>query len=199
MVNKKISEAAYRALIKISKKKKHEQLYKLLIKSEVLSIQSKTNSKLPLQYFLIKTIIGQQLSVKAASSIWKKVFKTITSKDKNINLEILRGAGLSRSKADYIYGILKNREIQSLTKTKLKKLPDDDLASFFLNIKGIGPWTLNIIKMFFLEDADVFLDGDLGIQKASFSFFGIKNYNAGDYSPYRSYLCLYLWSSLKNY
>lgn len=197
MVNKKISEAAYRALIKISKKKKHEQLYKYLIKSEVLSIQSKTNSKLPLQYFLIKTIIGQQLSVKAASSIWKKVFKTITSKDKNINLEILRGAGLSRSKADYIYGLLKNREIQSLTKTKLKKLPDDDLASFFLNIKGIGPWTLNIIKMFFLEDADVFLDGDLGIQKASFSFFGIKNYNAGDYSPYRSYLCLYLWSSLK--
>ena len=199
MVNKKISEEAYRVLIKISKKKKHEQLYKYLIKSEVLSIQSKTNSKLPLQYFLIKTIIGQQLSVKAASSIWKKVFKTITSKDKNINLEILRGAGLSRSKADYIYGILKNREIQSLTKTKLKKLPDDDLASFFLNIKGIGPWTLNIIKMFFLEDADVFLDGDLGIQKASFSFFGIKNYNAGDYSPYRSYLCLYLWSSLKNY
>lgn len=197
MVNKKISEEAYRVLIKISKKKKHEQLYKYLIKSEVLSIQSKTNSKLPLQYFLIKTIIGQQLSVKAASSIWKKVFKTITSKDKNINLEILRGAGLSRSKADYIYGILKNREIQSLTKTKLKKLPDDDLASFFLNIKGIGPWTLNIIKMFFLEDADVFLDGDLGIQKASFSFFGIKNYNAGDYSPYRSYLCLYLWSSLK--
>ena len=199
MVNKKISEEAYRVLIKISKKKKHEQLYKYLIKSEVLSIQSKTNSKLPLQHFLIKTIIGQQLSVKAASSIWKKVFKTITSKDKNINLEILRGAGLSRSKADYIYGILKNREIQSLTKTKLKKLPDDDLASFFLNIKGIGPWTLNIIKMFFLEDADVFLDGDLGIQKASFSFFGIKNYNAGDYSPYRSYLCLYLWSSLKNY
>ena len=199
MVNKKISEEAYRVLIKISKKKKHEQLYKYLIKSEVLSIQSKTNSKLPLQYFLIKTIIGQQLSVKAASSIWKKVFKTITSKDKNINLEILRGAGLSRSKADYIYGILKNREIQSLTKTKLKKLPDDDLASFFLNIKGIGPWTLNIIKMFFLEDADVFLDGDLGIQKASFSFFGIKNYNAVDYSPYRSYLCLYLWSSLKNY
>ena len=197
MVNKKISEEAYRVLIKISKKKKHEQLYKYLIKSEVLSIQSKTNSKLPLQYFLIKTIIGQQLSVKAASSIWKKVFKTITSKDKNINLEILRGAGLSRSKADYIYGILKNREIQSLTKTKLKKLPDDDLASFFLNIKGIGPWTLNIIKVFFLEDADVFLDGDLGIQKASFSFFGIKNYNAGDYSPYRSYLCLYLWSSLK--
>ena len=156
MVNKKISEEAYRALIKISKKKKHDELNKYLINSEILSIQSNTNSKLSLQYFLIKTIIGQQLSIKAASSIWKKVYKIITSKNKNINLEILREAGLSRSKADYI------------------------------------------IKVFFLEDADVFLEGDLGIQKASFSFFGIKNYSAGDYSPYRSYLCLYLWSSLKN-
>ena len=198
MVNKKISEEAYRALIKISKKKKHDELNKHLIKSEILSIQSNTNSKLSLQYFLIKTIIGQQLSIKAASSIWKKVYKIINSKDKNINMEILREAGLSRSKADYVYGVLQNKEIRSLTKTKLKKLSDDDLASFFLNIKGIGPWTLNIIKVFFLEDADVFLEGDLGIQKASFSFFGIKNYSAGDYSPYRSYLCLYLWSSLKN-
>ena len=97
MVNKKISEEAYRALIKISKKKKHEELNKHLIKSEILSIQSNTNSKLSLQYFLIKTIIGQQLSIKAASSIWKKVYKIINSKDKNINMKILREAGLSLS------------------------------------------------------------------------------------------------------
>ena len=144
MVNKKISEEAYRALIKISKKKKHDELNKYLINSEILSIQSNTNSKLSLQYFLIKTIIGQQLSIKAASSIWKKVYKIINSKDKNINMEILREAGLSRSKADYVYGVLQNKEIRSLTKTKLKKLSDDDLASFFLNIKGIGPWTLTV-------------------------------------------------------
>ena len=159
MVNKKISEEAYRALIKISKKKKHDDLNKYLINSEILSLQSNTNSKLSLQYFLIKTIIGQQLSIKAASSIWKKVYKIINSKNKNINLEILREAGLSRSKADYICGVLQNREIQSLTKTKLKKLSDDDLASFFLNIKGIGPWTLNIIKVFFFKYEAITLAG----------------------------------------
>ena len=47
-------------------------------------------------------------------------------------------------------------------------------------------------------EADVFLEGDLGIKKAVTNFFNSTTYRGEDYSPFRTYLCLYLWSSLKN-
>ena len=73
-----------------------------------------------------------------------------------------------------------------------------DISDLFLKIKGVGPWTLGIIQMFYLGQEDIYLTGDLGIKKAGLSFFKSDNYDANDYSPYRTYLCMYLWKSLKN-
>ena len=73
-----------------------------------------------------------------------------------------------------------------------------DISDLFLKIKGIGPWTLGIIQMFYLGQEDIYLTGDLGIKQAGLSFFKSDNYDATDYSPYRTYLCMYLWRSLNN-
>ena len=80
----------------------------------------------------------------------------------------------------------------------IKKLSDEDLSNLFLSIKGVGPWTLGVIRMFYIQDSNVFLKGDLAINKALGNFFNSIKYDGEDYSPYKTYLCLYLWRSLKS-
>jgi DNA-3-methyladenine glycosylase II len=191
------SGTAYKALLKTSKNKKHHRLNKFLKETEIISIESRQNKNLSLKFFIIKTIIGQQVSIGAAASIWAKTEKMLNNK-KRISLEDLTDCGLSRPKASYVNEILSNQYLDCFTKKDLKKMNQTDISDLFLRIKGVGPWTLGIIQMFYLGQEDIYLTGDLGIKKAGLSFFKSDNYEAIDYSPYRTYLCMYLWRSLNN-
>jgi DNA-3-methyladenine glycosylase II len=191
------SETAYKALLKTSKNKKHHRLNKFLKETEIISIKSRQNKNLSLKFFIIKTIIGQQVSIGAAASIWAKTEKMLNNK-KRISLEDLTDCGLSRPKASYVNEVLSNQYLDCLTKKDLKKMNQADISDLFLRIKGVGPWTLGIIQMFYLGQEDIYLTGDLGIKKAGLIFFKSDNYKAIDYSPYRTYLCMYLWRSLNN-
>jgi DNA-3-methyladenine glycosylase II len=191
------SETAYKFLLKTSKNKKHHRLNKFLKETEIISIDSRQNKNLSLKFFIIKTIIGQQVSIGAAVSIWKKTEKLLNYK-KRISLRDLTDCGLSRPKASYVNEVLSNQYLDCFTKNDLKKMNQADISYLFLKIKGIGPWTLGIIQMFYLGEEDIYLTGDLGIKKAGLSFFKSDNYEAKDYSPYRTYLCMYLWRSLND-
>ena len=191
------SETAYKALLKTSKNKKHHQLNKFLKETQIISIDSRRNKNLSLKFFIIKTIIGQQVSIGAAASIWKKT-KMLLNNNKKISLGDLSDCGLSRPKASYVYEVLSNQYLDCFTKKDLKKMNQADISDLFLKIKGIGPWTLGIIQMFYIGQEDIYLTGDLGIKKAGLNFFKSDNYEAKDYSPYRTYLCMYLWKSLND-
>ena len=191
------TETAYKFLLKTSKNKKHHRLNKFLKETEIISIDSRQNKNLSLKFFIIKTIIGQQVSIGAAVSIWKKTEKLLNYK-KRISLRDLTDCGLSRPKASYVNEVLSNQYLDCFTKNDLKKMNQADISYLFLKIKGIGPWTLGIIQMFYLGEEDIYLTGDLGIKKAGLSFFKSDNYEAKDYSPYRTYLCMYLWRSLND-
>ena len=191
------SETAYKALLKTSKNKKHHRLNKFLKETEIISIDSRQNKNLSLKFFIIKTIIGQQVSIGAAASIWKKTQILLNNK-KRISLGDLSDCGLSRPKANYVNEVLSNQYLDCFTKKDLKKMNQADISDLFLKIKGIGPWTLGIIQMFYLGQEDIYLTGDLGIKKAGLNFFKTDNYEAKDYSPYRTYLCMYLWKSLND-
>ena len=191
------SEAAYKFLLKTSKNKKHHRLNKFLKETEIISIDSRQNKNLSLKFFIIKTIIGQQVSIGAAASIWKKTQILLNNK-KRISLGDLSDCGLSRPKASYVNEVLSNQYLDCFTKKDLKKMNQADISDLFLKIKGIGPWTLGIIQMFYIGQEDIYLTGDLGIKKAGLDFFNTDNYDAIDYSPYRTYLCMYLWRSLDN-
>ena len=192
------AKKAYAHLLDISKRHKHRNLHKFLQNSEIISIDARVDTSLSLKYFLIKTVIGQQVSVKAAQSIWLKVKNVLDKTQQPITIELLKKQGLSKPKAAYIFGIINNKFIEEATIAKLKKLSLEDLSHFFLQLKGVGPWTLGVVRMFFIQDTDVFLEGDLGINKALENFFNSKDYSGKHYSPYRTYLCLYLWKSLNN-
>ena len=189
---------AHAFLLEISKKMQHDSFHKFMQTADIISIESRVDKSLSLTFFLVKTIIGQQVSVKAAESIWLKVQNVLNNSLSNISLELLREQGLSKPKASYVHGIILDKKIQSLDRASLKKLSDEDLSNLFLSIKGVGPWTLGVIRMFYIQDSNVFLKGDLAINKALGNFFNSIKYDGEDYSPYKTYLCLYLWRSLKS-
>jgi len=196
MANDSKSIKAHKFLLKISKRNKHTKFNNYLSQSNIISIDSKIDKQNDLQFFIVKTIIGQQVSVSAARSIWKKVEIYLKEKNSIISTEELAKCGLSKPKAKYIYGVINNKDLKSVSKKTLQAMQDNELSEFFLQIKGIGPWTLGIIKMFYLGNSDTFLNGDLAIKKRALYFFNDSEYMGIDYSPYKTYLCLYLWQSL---
>ena len=196
MANDSKSIKAHKFLLKISKRNKHTKFNNYLSQSNIISIDSRMDKQNDLQFFIVKTIIGQQVSVSAARSIWKKVEIYLKEKNSIISTEELAKCGLSKPKAKYIYGVINNKDLKSVSKKTLQAMQDNELSEFFLQIKGIGPWTLGIIKMFYLGNSDTFLNGDLAIKKRALYFFNDSEYIGIDYSPYKTYLCLYLWQSL---
>ena len=196
MANDSKSIKAHKFLLKISKRNKHTKFNNYLSQSNIISIDSRMDKQNDLQFFIVKTIIGQQVSVSAARSIWKKVEIYLKEKNSIISTEELAKCGLSKPKAKYIYGVINNKDLKSVSKKTLQAMQDNELSEFFLQIKGIGPWTLGIIKMFHLGNSDTFLNGDLAIKKRALYFFNDSEYMGIDYSPYKTYLCLYLWQSL---
>ncbi|MDG1722260.1 MAG: DNA-3-methyladenine glycosylase 2 family protein [SAR86 cluster bacterium] len=193
----KRAEIAYRFIKKQSKKHGHSKFYNFLSKANKISLDN--NKEDQLFFFLIKTIVSQQVSTIAAKTIWDRLRPIIELYNKDdINEDVLRSAGISRQKAAYILGILNNKAIKSHSKITLKDYSQDELSKMLIEIKGVGPWTIGITRMFYICDEDVWLDGDLGINKALKTFLpnaDCKNLRE-IYSPYRTYLSLYLWKGL---
>ena len=154
---------------------------------------------------LSKIIVGQQLSVQSAAAIWKrtdKILKKNNYKKENIKLnEKFKTAGLSRQKIGYLNGIIFNKELINISKKELKKMSQHEYYEFLIQIKGIGPWSIEMSRIFFIGDPDVFSILDLGLKNAHLKMFNIKKYSESFYknfSPYRSYMCLFLWRVLED-
>ena len=121
-------------------------------------------------YSLCRSIIGQQISVKAADSIWLK-FEKIIKKIKPINLIKLPKAklasiGLSRQKILYLKIIAKEFFNKTLDIKNLQKMSDDEAIKSLVRIKGIGVWTAQMFLIFNLKRSNIFPFSDIGLIKA---------------------------------
>ena len=119
-------------------------------------------------------------------------------KDKNFH-EVLRSCGLSERKALYAQGVLENSQIARANRRQLKSLDSKTYASMLLDLKGVGPWTVEMSRIFYLGDEDVLSEGDYGIQVAHKKMFMNEKLSQdfyNNYAPYRTYVSLYLWRSL---
>ena len=186
-------------LLKTAASSNHRKLHEVIKTIGPIDIPI---SNLKFQQYLIKAIVGQQISTKAAASIWKKVqegLKQIKNfKDKNLH-QVLRSCGLSERKALYAQGVLENSQVARANRRQLKSLDSKTYASMLLDLKGVGPWTVEMSRIFYLGDEDVLSEGDYGIQVAHKKMFKNEKlsqdfYNS--YAPYRTYVSLYLWRSL---
>ena len=191
------SDNAHKTLLRISKEKDFDLLETYLQASEPVEINL---SALPLVEYLSSVVVSQQLSTKAAKTIWLRVHPIINAHTKYQNLETeLHSAGLSKSKANYVIGLLNNLKLSSLQRNDLKELSKIEFENLLTANKGIGPWSVHMARMFFLGDTDVMPINDLGIKHAHEYFFSEHEMSEKFYEPFRpwrTYLSLLMWKSL---
>ena len=158
---------------------------------------------------LLDSIVSQQLSVKAAGTIFQRFLEIYDDlnptpyKILDTDVEILRGCGLSYQKAGYIQNIAAYWIDNQCTKKDWLSRTDDDIISELTTIKGVGKWTVQMILMFRLNRLDVFPVDDLGIRQGMVLLYGIEETGkavlkkmhelAEPWRPYRSVACRYIW------
>ena len=191
------SKKALKSLIEIAKNKKFEALNEHLLNTQPIKINL---SSLNFVHYLVSVVVSQQLSTKSARTIWLRVMplldKPLASKNFKENL---REAGLSGPKAQYVVGLLNNKELALVDRKKLLNMSAEDFQTFLLANKGIGPWSVQMARMFFLGDPDILPLNDLGIKHAHQNLFRGHPMNENFYeqfSPWRTYLSLIMWRSL---
>jgi len=159
-------------------------------------------------FTLARAIVGQQISVKAADTVWKrftqKVGKITPKNVMETSDEDLRLAGLSGQKVKYMRSLAEYfLENKAITR-KWAKMTDEELLKSITSIKGIGTWTAEMFMIFHLGRPDVFPIKDIGVQKAMFRHYHnsdkvelkILIERAETWKPYRSVATWYLWRSL---
>ena len=196
------SEQAYKGLLILTKKYKFNELHSHIKNIGPLKIKL---SKLKFDLHLCKIIVGQQISTKAADAIWvrvEKILKGKLPKKPTTNLQKkLKDAGLSARKVDYMIGIIYNDEIRGSNRRKLKTKSTEEFSKLLLSIKGIGKWTVDMSRIFYLGDSDVMPLTDLGIiyaHKIAFPKKKIEEKFYKQFSPYNSYLSLFMWRLLED-
>jgi DNA-3-methyladenine glycosylase II len=161
---------------------------------------------------LVRSIVGQQLSTKAARTIYERLSalfgdRTPTPRELlDADPEAIRGAGLSRPKVAYLRDLAEHVEDGELDLEHLAELPDDEVVAQLTAVKGLGQWTAHMFLIFHLGRPDVLPVGDLGIRRGAQLAYGLDDLPdaaelellAEPWRPYRSLACLYLWRSLDN-
>ena len=162
---------------------------------------------------LVRAIVGQQLSTKAARSIFGRLEehfggRTPTPRELlDADPEEMRAAaGLSRAKVSFLRDLAEHVEDGELRLDDLAELPDEEVIEQLVAIKGLGPWTVHMFLIFHLGRPDVLPVGDLGIRKAAQALYGLDEAPAPaeleriaePWRPHRSLASLYLWRSLDN-
>ena len=159
-------------------------------------------------FSLSRSIVGQQISVKAAESVWQKMLAhvgEITPKAvSGENEDSLRECGLSRPKARYILSLAEHFIDGSLQQEQWSEMDDEAVIERLVQVKGIGRWTAEMFLIFHLLRPDVLPVDDIGIQKAIGNHFngGVRPDPkemvaiAEPWRPWRSVASWYLWRSL---
>jgi DNA-3-methyladenine glycosylase II len=161
---------------------------------------------------LARAIVGQQLSTRAAASIWSKLLDQFGGRtpepDELLRKrpETLRKAGLSNAKVAFLRDLAARVKDGRLDLKRLRDLPDEDVIAELIEVKGVGQWTAEMFLIFHLGRPDVAAVGDLGIRRAAQIAYGFDelpgpdelNRIAEKWRPHRTLASLYLWRSLAN-
>ena len=161
---------------------------------------------------LARAIVGQQLSTRAAASIWNKLL-AIFGGSMPTPEEFLRRrrttllkAGLSNAKVEYLRDLAARVKDGRLDLGRLKDLSDEDVCAELVEVKGIGRWSAEMFLIFHLGRHDVVSAGDLGIRRAIQRAYEMDDLPgpedidriAEPWRPHRTLAGLYLWRSLDN-
>ncbi|MDQ3572754.1 MAG: DNA-3-methyladenine glycosylase [Actinomycetota bacterium] len=161
---------------------------------------------------LLRAVVGQQLSVKAAATIFGRVLAIFGGRMPSAQElldadgQALRSAGLSGRKVEYLKDLASHVLSGELEVDGLDELTDDRVIEEIIAVRGLGVWTAHMFLIFHLEREDVLPVGDLGIRNAIKAEYGRDELPtpaemeelAAVWRPHRTLACLYLWESLAN-
>ena len=158
---------------------------------------------------LARSIVYQQLSGKAAATIYSRVASAAgdpLTPDGilRLSMEDLRALGLSRQKASYVRDLAEKAATGEVRFDHLPELSDEEVIAELTQVKGIGVWTVHMFLMFAMRRPNVLPVGDLGIQNAIKAAYRMRKKpkavdiekRAKRWHPYCSIACWYLWRSL---
>jgi DNA-3-methyladenine glycosylase II len=160
---------------------------------------------------LLRSIVGQQLSTKAALSIFNRLtdrFGGRTPTPKEVLAddpeELRAAAGLSRAKVSFLRSLAEHVLDGSLELERLDDLPDEEVIAELVAVRGLGMWSAHMFLMFHLRRPDVLPVGDLGIRRAFKERYGLDALPlpeemeriAEPWRPYRTIACRFLWRAL---
>ena len=185
---------------------KDKRVKKLMEEHGVLSVTKRKNICL----YLCGSIMSQQLSTKVAAVIYQRFVDLYGGKQPSPQqivetpLPTLRSIGLSNAKTQYVHNVARFAIEQGMELKKLNKMTNEEVINYFVTIKGVGRWTVEMLLMFALGREDVFAVDDLGIQNAMIGLYKLKREDkkkfkedllriSTKWSPYRTYACMHLW------
>ncbi len=160
---------------------------------------------------LVRSIVGQQLSTRAARAIYTRLTDRFGGRPPNPAEvlaedpeELRAAAGLSRAKVSFLRSLAEHVLDGSLELERLDELRDEEVIEELIAVKGLGQWTAHMFLMFHLQRPDILPVGDLGIRRAVMLRYGLPSLPAPaemesiaePWRPYRTLACLYLWRSL---
>lgn len=153
---------------------------------------------------LIYTIVGQQISTKAHKTVWNRIVESVGEITPHSLVEIpvdqLQQFGISFRKAEYIKNSAHKIFSKELDLTLLTTLSDEEVVKSLTSLKGIGPWSAEMLMLFSLERENILSWGDLAIHRGMQLLYNIpkidkalfKHYHTL-YSPFASVASLYIW------
>ncbi len=161
---------------------------------------------------LVRSIVGQQLSTKAARTIYERLLALFDGRTPTpaellaADPEKVRAAGLSRPKVSYLRSLAEHVEAGELELDRLSELSDDEVSAQLTAVKGLGQWTADMFLIFHLGRPDILPVGDLGVRRAVERAYELPEIPdaaklteiAEPWRPHRSLASLYLWRSLDN-
>ena len=157
---------------------------------------------------LARSIVGQQISVRAAQAVWQRLAAAVPEMAPQpvlaLDRNALRGCGLSERKCEYIADLARHFADGTVQVSRWPSMSDEELIGELVEVRGIGRWTAEMFLIFNLLRPDVLPVDDLGLQRAvSLSYRAGRSVSetairriARDWQPWRSVATWYLWRSL---
>lgn len=153
---------------------------------------------------LLHAIVGQQISGKAQDSIWARFESAFPGVDAaaiaSAPLESIKACGVSQRKASYMKNVAGLFATGALSHESLKAMTDEDLRQCLVQLKGIGPWTAEMLLIFTFQRHNILSYGDLAIQRGLRMLYRHKNISPQlfnryykRYSPWATTASFYLW------
>ena len=179
-----------------------------------LSVEARKRQRPAVDSFgaLLRSIIGQQISTKAAATIHDRFLALFDGRTPTpaelgaLGIDPLRGVGLSGRKAEYVLDLAHHVETGELELDRLDQLSDDEVVAEISAVRGLGVWSAQMFLIFHLDREDVLPTGDLGIRKGAQIAYELDDPPspaeltelAEPWRPHRTLASIYLWGILHN-